>query len=111
MGEAYLSVLRRLKPKLKWEQQHAEHRIKYKVSGRSHQVSSGRGCYATVQELTQCGIAQSACMLTLPMEEFVPSVTLTPGCQAAKSAVTARVSALVRQAAEQAGFGSWSVQL
>jgi hypothetical protein len=31
MGEAYLSVLRRLKPKLKWEEQHAEHRIKYKV--------------------------------------------------------------------------------
>jgi hypothetical protein len=31
MGEAFLSVLRKIKPKLKWEEKHAEHRIKYKV--------------------------------------------------------------------------------
>jgi hypothetical protein len=31
MGEAFLAVLRKVKPKLKWEEQHAEHEIKYKV--------------------------------------------------------------------------------
>lgn len=31
MGQAYLAALRKLKPKLKWEEQHAEHRVKYKV--------------------------------------------------------------------------------
>lgn len=31
MGEAFLAVLRKVKPKLKWEEQHAEHKLKYKV--------------------------------------------------------------------------------
>lgn len=31
LGEVFLGVLRKVKPKLKWEEQHAEHRIKYKV--------------------------------------------------------------------------------
>ena len=31
MGEAFLTVLRKVKPKLKWEEEHAEHRMKYKV--------------------------------------------------------------------------------
>lgn len=40
MGEAFLSVLRRIKPKLKWEEEHAEHRIKYKVGANE----CGRRC-------------------------------------------------------------------
>lgn len=32
MGPAFLAALRKAKPALKWEVQHAEHKIKYKVS-------------------------------------------------------------------------------
>lgn len=38
MGEAFLSVLRRVKPKLTWETSNAEHRVKYKEAGTKHTV-------------------------------------------------------------------------
>lgn len=41
MSEAFLSVLRNIKPKLKWEEKHVEHRIKYKVG-------SGGGVFSSV---------------------------------------------------------------
>lgn len=36
MGQAFLAALRKAKPKLKWEAQHAEHKIKYKVRCPEH---------------------------------------------------------------------------
>lgn len=44
MGEAFLAVLRKVKPKLKWEEQHAEHIIKYKVSAAMVSVMTPMQC-------------------------------------------------------------------
>jgi hypothetical protein len=60
MGSAFLSVLRKHKPKLKWEEKFAEHRIKYKVSWCS--AGSGAGIIGLRYPLLSI-----ACVFTLLM--------------------------------------------